>query len=261
MGADLVGKVVHGIPEDDPRNPATIADNVGDNVGDVAGMGADLFGSFAESTCACLVIAAQTPDLLAAGWGAVCFPIIVSCWGIIVCLASSFLATNIFPVTNESRIEPALRWQLIVTTVLMVPATYLAASMFLPDEFQIDGVAKSMTATRGDVFICVISGTIGGLIIGLCTGKQNKMKQKKKRRRFRFVITVGGVCQTMLPPQHRHTYLVFVCIFVPSLLITLFSMYVYSLALSLSVPLYFLIVIYVVNYDRVLHLQGVQPRA
>lgn len=62
---NLVGKVIHGIPEDDPINPATIADNVSDNVGDVAGMGADLLGSFA--TCACLVIGSQSPDLVDAG--------------------------------------------------------------------------------------------------------------------------------------------------------------------------------------------------
>jgi Na+/H+-translocating membrane pyrophosphatase len=64
VGADLVGKVIENMDEDSIQNPAVIADNVGDNVGDIAGMGSDLFGSFAEATCACLVIAATSPQLV-----------------------------------------------------------------------------------------------------------------------------------------------------------------------------------------------------
>lgn len=168
VGADLVGKVIHGIPEDDPRNPATIADNVGDNVGDVAGMGADLFGSFAEATCACLVIGAQNDDLRNAGWGAICFPLIVSAIGACVCFLCSFVATHLYPVTTEHRVELALRLQLILTTVLMLPAMCIAVQ-WLPEEFTINGVAKTLDATRWDAWVCVIIGVSGGLIIGLTT--------------------------------------------------------------------------------------------
>ena len=98
VGADLVGKVVHGLEEDDPKNPATIADNVGDNVGDVAGMGADLFGSFAESTCAALVIGTSAGSTLqtAGGWGAVLFPLAISSVGIVVCALCHFIATDLY---------------------------------------------------------------------------------------------------------------------------------------------------------------------
>ena len=122
-------QVVHGIPEDDPRNPAVVADLVGDNVGDIAGMGADLFGSFAESTCACLVIASQTPSLVEAGWGALMFPLLIAALGIFVCFICSFLATNIYPVKVENAIETALRVQLIATTLIMIPATYFLATV------------------------------------------------------------------------------------------------------------------------------------
>jgi H+-translocating diphosphatase len=189
VGADLVGKVVHGIPEDDPRNPATIADNVGDNVGDVAGMGADLFGSFAESTCAALVIAAQTNELRNAGWGAVCFPIAVSAIGVIVCLVTSFLATHIYPVTVESRIELALRLQIIVSTILMIPAVWYLAQTMLPDTFAIEGVSKNIDATSYDAFICVIAGGVGGLVIGLTT-------EYYTSKEYQPVIELANSCKT-----------------------------------------------------------------
>lgn len=82
VGADLAGKNEKNLAEDSPFNPATIADNVGDNVGDVAGMGADLFGSFAESTCAALVIAATSPDLVR-HWASLVYPLAITALGIV----------------------------------------------------------------------------------------------------------------------------------------------------------------------------------
>merc|ERR550532_821111 len=83
VGADLSGKNDWNLEEDDYRNPGCIADNVGDNVGDIAGMGADLFGSFAESTCAALVLAASSPDLQKS-WSSLMYPVMISSMGIVV---------------------------------------------------------------------------------------------------------------------------------------------------------------------------------
>jgi H(+)-translocating pyrophosphatase len=169
VGADLVGKVVHGIPEDDPRNPATIADNVGDNVGDVAGMGSDLFGSFAESTCAALVIGSSIG--LSGGWDAMCFPVVVSAIGLFVCLICSFIATHIRPVRAESQVEEALKIQLISTTILMIPSIYYTAVYLLPASFEIAKTVGTGTLTLAPwmATACVAMGAVGGLIIGLVT--------------------------------------------------------------------------------------------
>ena len=83
VGSDLAGKVVQGLEEDDPSNPGVIADNVGDNVGDIAGMGSDLFGSLAESTCAALLVGATSNDLINHP-DAMYFPLMITATGILV---------------------------------------------------------------------------------------------------------------------------------------------------------------------------------
>jgi len=105
VGADLVGKVEQDLPEDSPRNPATIADNVGDNVGDVAGMGADLFGSFAESTCAALVVSGNSmiyADFTSVNMNDLLYPLVASAAGILCCIVISFYGVYINKVEKES---------------------------------------------------------------------------------------------------------------------------------------------------------------
>lgn len=154
VGADLVGKGEEGFNEDSPNNPATIADNVGDNVGDIAGMGADLFGSFAESSCACMVIMAsyKSPSPLidslptVNGGMAIMYPLMISAFGILVCVVTSIAASFIMKVEYENeaeqlakgdKVESTLKWQLIISTVLLTPTIIGVTYMCLPDTFYV----------------------------------------------------------------------------------------------------------------------------
>lgn len=164
VGADLAGKVDQGWNEDDPRNPAVIADNVGDNVGDIAGMGADLFGSFAEATCAALVLCAQSPDL-AIHYTAMSFPVMLSVGGLLACMLTSFVATHISPVKVDADVETVLKVQLLVSTSISTPIAFFIAGVFLPYNFDITG----KTVHWYDAAICVTVGLWSGLIIGFIT--------------------------------------------------------------------------------------------
>lgn len=161
VGADLVGKVEAGIPEDDPRNPAVIADNVGDNVGDIAGMGADLFGSLAEATCAALLIGGSVAAI-SGSFTVLCYPILISAVGIPVCLITAMLAK-----TNEqaASVEQALKKQLLLSTVLMSVALYFLTDWVMLDTFTLGSIVVS----KAGILYSVLSGLWGGLLIGFIT--------------------------------------------------------------------------------------------
>merc|ERR1712072_246046 len=178
VGADLAGKVVENLPEDDPRNPATIADNVGDNVGDVAGMGSDLFGSFAEASCAALVVGGACVNKeWAAGnehaWTHLMFPLAISAVGIFVCLVCFFIATHLRPVQKEEDVETVLKTQLAVTTVILTGCIYAIAAAMIGD---VDG-GVPFTRVSGEIvkvtvlkaWACVCCGLWSGCIIGFVT--------------------------------------------------------------------------------------------
>lgn len=169
VGADLAGKVVKGLPEDDIRNPGTIADNVGDNVGDIAGMGSDLFGSLAESSCAALVVSG-TSEQLVINTGAFYYPLLITAAGVIACLVTWMFATNpeaCCKIQRFSDVEKVIKWQLIISTALLLPGLFAVSFFCLPDEFKFG--EKGATVKNYEMFFCAGSGLISGFLIGIAT--------------------------------------------------------------------------------------------
>ncbi|XP_068341656.1 pyrophosphate-energized vacuolar membrane proton pump 1-like [Pyrus communis] len=169
VGADLVGKVERNIPEDDPRNPAVIADNVGDNVGDIAGMGSDLFGSYAESSCAALFVASISSFGIGHDYTAMSYPLIISSMGIVVCLITTLFATDLFEIKKVSEIEPSLKRQLVISTVLMTAGIAVVTFVALPSEFTLFSFGTNKTVKNWYLFFCVAIGLWAGLVIGYTT--------------------------------------------------------------------------------------------
>ena len=170
VGADLVGKVIGDLQEDSPLNPGTIADNVGDNVGDIAGMGADLFGSLAESTCAALVVSGTSWPLLSTA-DAVFFPLMVTSIGILASIVTVLLAHSGKVEQGDNfgkNVESKLRNQLIISTIVMslaiIPLVYM-----LPAQLNINFAGQDYPATNWQCYGCVMFGLWSGLVIGLST--------------------------------------------------------------------------------------------
>lgn len=168
VGADLVGKVEAGIPEDDPRNPATIADNVGDNVGDVAGMGADLFGSYVATVLAAMVLGAyvvRDMDGYEDSFGNIAtllLPLVISAFGIIFSLIGSKFI-NVKDGGKEADVQAALNkgnWGSIIMTAV---ACYFLIDWMLPSELSMSFFGEGIkTFTSTNVFYSVIVGLIVG---------------------------------------------------------------------------------------------------
>ncbi len=167
VGADLVGKVEAGIPEDHPLNPATIADNVGDNVGDVAGMGADLFESYVGSIIATMVLGAAFMGIEGFGenfngLGAVLLPLMLAGVGIV----SSIIGTFFVKVRDGGSPHRALNIGELVAAVLLLIGTFVLVKTLLPDSWV---TASGQEITSLGVFGAVLAGLLGGLGIGFIT--------------------------------------------------------------------------------------------
>ena len=167
VGADLVGKVEAGIPEDDIRNPATIADNVGDNVGDVAGMGADLFESYVGSIIATMILGAAfaTGDIPLTDQPLVVLPLSIAAVGVFASIVGTFFVST----NDESKIHGALFKGLIVASIILLGFAYYLTNMAGSDFGDMNNM---------NLFYCIGAGLASGVIIGKITEYYTAMECK-----------------------------------------------------------------------------------
>lgn len=204
VGADLVGKVEAGIPEDHPLNPATIADNVGDNVGDVAGMGADLFESFVGSIIGTMVLGAAffaLPEFEGQTLGAVMLPLTLAGAGILVSIFGTFFVK----VKEGGNPQSALNRGEFISAGLMLLVSYFLIQYMLPTSWMFNDIKY----TSMGVFWATIAGLVAGLGVGSITeyytgtGKKpvlNIMKQSETGAATNIIAGLGvGMMSTAIP--------------------------------------------------------------
>ncbi|MFD2921744.1 sodium-translocating pyrophosphatase [Terrimonas rubra] len=210
VGADLVGKVEAGIPEDDPRNPATIADNVGDNVGDVAGMGADLFGSYVATVLATIVLGQQTVipfgDDILGGFSPVVLPMLIAGVGILFSIVGTlFVRISDAAGINTGTVQKALNmgnWgSMILTAIAAAGLVY----WLLPDLMELRGVYFTKWGVLGAIGVGLLVGALMSIITEYYTamGKRPVLSIIKQSSTGHATNVIGGLAigmeSTFLP--------------------------------------------------------------
>lgn len=203
VGADLVGKVEAGIPEDDPRNPATIADNVGDNVGDVAGMGADLFGSYVATVLATMVLGQEVTGPNGAklvdafgGLSPILLPMLIAGVGILLSIIGTFfvrISEN--AGLNTATVQKALNMGNYGSMVLTAVACYFLVSFVLPETMTLRGIEFTRNGVIGAIAVGLIVGTLMSIITEYYTamGKRPVLSIIKQSSTGHATNIIGGL--------------------------------------------------------------------